>query len=40
MPDISGFQLGIGCQFVAFDNENLAIYQKKFQIHFVSNLDI
>ena len=41
IPDISGYQLGIGCQFVkAFNDENPARNQKIFQIRFVSNLDI
>ena len=41
IPDISGYQLGIGCQFVrALFNENPATYKRIFQIRFVSNLDI
>ena len=40
ITDISGYQLGIGCQFVrAYDNENPATNWKIFQICFVSNLD-
>ena len=39
--DISGYQVGTGCQFVkAFNDENPARNQKIFQIRFVSNLDI
>ena len=38
--DISGYQLGIGSQFVKAHNiENPANNQKIFQIRFVSNLD-
>ena len=41
IPDISGYQLGIGCQFVKADiNEIPGPDQKIFQIRFVSNLDI
>ena len=41
IPDISGYQLGFGCQCVkAYDNENHVINQKILQIRFVSNLDI
>ena len=41
IPDISGYQLGIGSQFVkAHNNENPATNQKIFQIRFVSTLDI
>ena len=41
IPDISGYQLGFGCQCVkAYNNENHVINQKILQIRFVSNLDI
>ena len=41
IPDISGYQLGIGCQFVKTHiNEIPDPDQKIFQIRFVSNLDI
>ena len=41
IPDISGYQLGIGCQFVKEHiDENPGPDQKIFQIRFVSNLDI
>ena len=41
IPDISWYQLGIGCQFVkAPINENPGPDQKIFQIRFVSNLHI
>ena len=41
ITDISGYQLGIGCQFVqAHNNGNPATNKKIFQIRFVSNLDI
>ena len=41
IPDISGCQLGIGCQFVkTYNNENPATNKKIFQIRFVSDLDI
>ena len=41
IPDISGYQLGIGCQFVkAHIKEIPGPGQKIFQIRFVSNLDI
>ena len=41
IPDISGYQLGIGCQFVrAFKTEIPVSNQKILKIRFVSNLDI
>ena len=41
IPDISGYQLGFGCQCVkAYNNENHVTNQKILQIRFVSNLDI
>ena len=41
ITDISGYQLGIGCQFVkAHINEIPGPDQKIFQIRFVSNFDI
>ena len=41
IPDISGYQLGFGCQCVkAYNNVNHVINQKILQIRFVSNLDI
>ena len=41
IPDISGYQLGIGCQFVkAHINEIPGPDQKIFQIRFGSNSDI
>ena len=41
IPDISGYQLGFGCQCVkAYNNENHVINQKILQIRFVSDLDI
>ena len=41
IPDISDYQLKIGCQLVStYGNENPATNQKIFQIRFVSNLDI
>ena len=41
IPDISGYQLGIGCQFVKEHiDENPGPDQKIFQIRFVSNFDI
>ena len=39
IPDISGYQLGIGCQFVKAHINEIPD-QKIFQICFVSNLDI
>ena len=41
ISDISGYQLGIGCQFVkTYSKENPAKNQNIFQVRFVSNLDI
>ena len=41
IPDISGYQLGFGCQCVkAYNNENPVENQKILIIPFVSNLDI
>ena len=41
IPDISGYQLGIGCQFAKeYNKENPGIIQKILLIRFVSNLDI
>ena len=41
IPDISGYQLEIGCQFVKeCSDEHPIKNQKIFQIRFVSNLDI
>ena len=41
IPDISGYQLGFGCQCVkAYNNENPVTNQKILLIRFVSNLDI
>ena len=41
IPDISGYQMGFGCQCVkAHHNENPVTNQKILLIRFVSNLDI
>ena len=41
IPNISGYQLGIGCQFLkTYSRENPAKNQKTFQIPLMSNLDI
>ena len=41
IPDISGYQMEIGCQFVkACNNENPVTNQKILSIRFVSNLNI